>query len=935
MQSNPRGPFASVQWFCGDGTVLPPKPYACKDHGGGHQHGALSADALELRAQGYKIANLLAGIDPAAVLDEPDAVDTVAQILVERYLIAAQGGWIFRRALFYRGAIQEEDERAGGEALLLELAGRDDWIATRYPMVWSAVGALPHGAATGSAQRIRQESASLADRDAGFQPLRAKIHGSPDPTDAARVRQYAAQVDDPDLMAAYRSLADAIDEVYAAVPLAELLRSAARQRAFSGRLGTALEKFARDLAADGSVEREFAVSARVLAAFRDELPGLGGAQARLAALDLGQQVEAAHFRAGAALIGNIEGASRGRRVDFLEQSIEAAYGVGLLRPRERAALAESLDRLHGDTVTLGTYREDLGYLARVAAWTAQNLRFHFGLSVAKLTEIEPRAELFLQDRLRGSPAFAYAHIIDALLVDAQALAGAEHRLFDRTVGTGLRMLNPGLARGVLVADADMGDLEGFRPDGIYLLPETVSELPPVAGILTAGEGNPLSHVQLLARNLGIPNVAVDVALLDRIRAASGRHVVLAVSPGGRVELVPDAPAFDPYFANAHTDAVVIRPDLKKLDLDRREFVSLDDLTAQDSGRIVGPKAAKLGELRRAFPQHVARGVAIPFGLFRAAVLDRPYGSSGLTFFDWIVREYRRIEALPADAPPRVAESERLRASIYATIAGTDPGPGFREGLRGAMQRVFGSTSLGVFVRSDTNVEDLPGFTGAGLNLTLPNVVGFDNIVQTVSEVWASPYTERAFAWRNAHMESPEHVYPAVLLLETVAADKSGVLITADVATGDRRYLSVAVNEGVGGAVAGQAAESVRIDRKNGAIRLLSSASAPTRSVPSPRGGLDELPTSGADQLLMPGEARALIGFAQQLPNRFPPITDAEDQPAPADVEFGFVNGVLELLQIRPFLESRSARESVYLARLDAADADSESKRVDMNGKPVQ
>jgi hypothetical protein len=36
------------------------------------------------------------------------------------------------------------------------------------------------------------------------------------------------------------------------------------------------------------------------------------------------------------------------------------------------------------------------------------------------------------------------------------------------------------------------------------------------------------------------------------------------------------------------------------------------------------------------------------------------------------------------------------------------------------------------------------------------------------------------------MESPEHVYPAVLLLATVAADKSGVLSTADVATGDRR-----------------------------------------------------------------------------------------------------------------------------------------------------
>ena len=52
-------------------------------------------------------------------------------------------------------------------------------------------------------------------------------------------------------------------------------------------------------------------------------------------------------------------------------------------------------------------------------------------------------------------------------------------------------------------------LEDFLSDGIYVVPETVADLPPLAGILTAGPGNPLSHVQLLARNLGIPNVAVD------------------------------------------------------------------------------------------------------------------------------------------------------------------------------------------------------------------------------------------------------------------------------------------------------------------------------------------------------------------------------------------------------------------------------------------
>ncbi len=48
-------------------------------------------------------------------------------------------------------------------------------------------------------------------------------------------------------------------------------------------------------------------------------------------------------------------------------------------------------------------------------------------------------------------------------------------------------------------------------------------------------------------------------------------------------------------------------------------------------------------------------------------------------------------------------------------------------------------------------------------------------------------------------------------MRTVPAEVSGVMVTQDVDSGDAGVLSVAVNEGVGGAVDGQAAESVRID----------------------------------------------------------------------------------------------------------------------------
>ena len=232
------------------------------------------------------------------------------------------------------------------------------------------------------------------------------------------------------------------------------------------------------------------------------------------------------------------------------------------------------------------------------------------------------------------------------------------------------------------------------------------------------------------------------------------------------------------------------------------------------------------------------------------MLDRPYKNCGKTVFEWMVESFRKLEAMPAGSKEACGFAEQLRGEIYSTILKTDPGPQFREQLRAAMAKEFGADFRGgVFIRSDTNVEDLPGFTGAGLNLTLFNIVGFDNIVKGILEVWASPYTQRAWAWRQSHMKGPEHIYPAVLLLRTVPSDISGVMITQDVDNGDRNILSVAVNEGVGGAVEGQAAESVRIDKRTGSVRLMATATAPRRMVPQAEGDIAKLPASGAETLL--------------------------------------------------------------------------------------
>jgi hypothetical protein len=920
MKDNARGPFSGVKWYCKDGSVFPPTEYACAKRGGGVQHGEWSERTRKLRGEGYKVATLLAGIDAQKAVAAPDFADTYAQLLVEKFLVSVDDGWILRRALFYRGALQEEDEREGARNLLQAMAMRPEWTGYRYVALRTGVRMLPHGQDTASAQKVRQMAAALSDRDTAFTPLRAKIHGTPDASDAARVRSYAAGARSPELRDSAEALAAEIDRVYQPKPLEQTLEGAAR--AFARE--PALQKTLRDAAAayqrDSDVVSRYRLTAEVLAALRRSLPAIKGAADRMRALDLSIAVEEENLRLATTLRAAVDQAPRGGNVILLRAAAEAAFGTGLLNAREHAALQKSFQALSVAELPLRSYMAELRYLGLVPGWGTQQLRFHFGEAMDKLAEIEPKAELFIQDQLRGSPLLFFAQVLEPLNRDANRIAGVRSTLFGREVGVGFNALNPGIARGVLQTTPDMQRPGSFRADGIYVLPETVADLPPIAGILTAGAGNPLSHVQLLARNLGIPNVAVDQSLLPDLQKVNGRAAVLAVSAGGLVEIADDGPQWDAVLGKAQqaTAAIMFEPDLRKLDLSVRGFVSLDTLRSKDSGRIVGPKAAKLGELKSHFPDRVAPGVGLPFGLYRATVLDRPYRNTGKTVYQWMVESFRKLEAMPAGSREAAQFAEQLRAEIYSTIIKTDPGPQFREQLRAAMAREFGADFRGgVFIRSDTNVEDLPGFTGAGLNLTLFNIVGFENVVKGILEVWASPYTQRAWAWRQAHMKGPEHIYPAVLLLRTVPSDISGVMITQDVESGDRNVLSVAVNEGVGGAVEGQAAESVRIDKRTGEVRLMAAATAPRRMVPQPGGGIAKAATSGAETLLKPGDVRQLIAFSEEITKRFQQLDD-RGQPAAADVEFAFVDGRIWLLQIRPFNESREAQASAYLARMDQA-----------------
>ncbi len=922
MKASPKGPFARIRWFCADGTVHPPKPYPCEERGGGIQHGEWNDHALALREGGYQIANVLGDLQGEAYVGDSADLVGLKQILLERFLMGFDDGWIFDRALSYRGAFQIEDELAGADRILQAIAADPAWrTPARFYLLREAVRLLPRETETGLAQEIRELAVVVAEQDPGFASLRAKIHNAPQAADAASVRSHAEAKGVPAAKEQYARLAQAIDELYSAKGGVQNLRTLAdrAQAAEQEGLAQLLREQADALeAAEGAAGR-FEEANRMLAEYRVRVGATTDPVRGMLLLEASLAMEDEAFAAGNLLAGELAGASRRQRLGYLMTSARGLYGAGLISERQLRGIETTGSRLRRDPeLTLDEYRRALRYLARAPEWADRWVRFHFGVQVERWATLDPLSHIYPQDRLRGSPLLFYGVLVDGLTNDANQLAGIEHSLFGARAGAGLRALNPGMARGVLAVPEGSGHDIAYRRDGIYLLPETISELPPVSGILTRGEGSSLSHVQLLARNLGIPNVVVRESLLPTVQENLGKAVVLAVSPGGVVQLEADGPQWDAVFGNeAEAEAaaeIVIRPDLEKLDLSVTNLVGLSELRATDSGRISGPKGANLGELRHNFGAQVPNGFVIPFGVFRQ-VLERPIEAGGPSVWDWMRARYALIAKLAdrPDAQKRVVNEFLTRLRTW--IEKVDLSGDFEAQLRAKLTETFGlDGSYGVFVRSDTNVEDLAGFTGAGLNKTIANVVGASNILAAVREVWASPFSERAYSWRQSHMESPEYVFPAVVVQLGFPAEKSGVMVTADVDTGSRDWLSVAVNEGVGGAVDGQATESLAVRADGQEVIFLAQATAPLRTELAPKGGVVRRSSSGSEEILTEPEIAQLVELARRAPSQFPSLREEGDKPA--DIEFAFKDGQLALLQLRPFVESKAARGNSHLQAMD-------------------
>ncbi|MDO1528704.1 phosphoenolpyruvate synthase [Fulvimonas sp. R45] len=240
---------------------------------------------------------------------------------------------------------------------------------------------------------------------------------------------------------------------------------------------------------------------------------------------------------------------------------------------------------------------------------------------------------------------------------------------------------------------------------------------------------------------------------------------------------------------------------------------LDQLRMTDLGK-VGGKNASLGEM---IGNLAKLGVSVPGGFATTADAFQQYlEKSGvakriqarladldvddvdaLTKAGKEIREWVTETPLPAelDQAIRDAYAKLCRDAAPAEQSG-DGSPVLDSGDQGRSQKY---PDIAVAVRSSATAEDLPDASFAGQQETFLNVVGIDDVLHKVKEVFASLYNDRAIAYRVHQGFAHENVFLSAGVQLMVRSDvgAAGVLFTLDTESGFRDVVFVTGSYGLG------------------------------------------------------------------------------------------------------------------------------------------
>ena len=910
-----RGPYKDIRWFCTDGSVRQPKDPCPDNIGPGVQHARYKDEVIALgRSNHIFLGQILAYSINDDLWDMDHNHSRLKQYQLDKYLRLIDDGWVNQKGQFYRGSVQVEDEEAWGIGFYEWVLAKDVVVADNFYFLRQSLKDIPHNGDDNVAQLMRSESKVISDIYVPFMDLRTKIHSQPEISDIQKVLDFKANNQKSltaDLNKKIDGLVVTMQTFFKPVDVQSLWNESKMVKGTN--LGSKVQAFIEGKATNETPSYLVNEAAQLLLDIREGLLEEKRPMARLQLLDISLKLEELLFQNAP----NWEPTTLSGQLEKICALTTASVGAGYLELWEWEQISGTLSKFGQDQLSLAELTQILETARAAVEWSAAMVKANYQEVVDIYATFEPKSYAFIDDRIRGSVALHLGKSVGELgdfIANESALT---NMVMDISNQSTFRGLNPGYAFGELVVvDGASEDIE-VSSDKIYIFQRSPSDLKPVAGIATVAEGNMVSHVQLLARNLGIPNAALSDANLQSLKKYDGDRVFYAVSKKGNVILKPESQMTDQergLFVKKERNTDKIEVPIEKIQLKNTDVLNMRDVDASDSGALCGPKAANLGQLKKMFPEQVVEGLVIPFGIFRDH-MDQQMPGVDKSYWEYLNAMFIEAERMKNTgiAEPEVEnyqlrQLETLRDAIKKMPLKAD----FMNQLETKFKTVLGSDfgKIPVFLRSDTNMEDLKDFTGAGLNLTLFNVLDKEKILNGVKEVWASPYTERSFKWRQKYLLNPENVFPSILVIPSVDVDYSGVLITKGINSGNDKDLTVAFSRGAGGAVDGQSAETYTIYDAGG-YRLLAPAREPLYNILPETGGTGKKVATFQNRVVHEKNLNEIKILANTIRKTLPKATNSDYEGA-YDVELGFKDDKLWLFQIRPFVENKKAVSSGYL-----------------------
>jgi len=435
----------------------------------------------------------------------------------------------------------------------------------------------------------------------------------------------------------------------------------------------------------------------------------------------------------------------------------------------------------------------------------------------------------------------------------------------------------GLGRIHIIAKLDEDVEIGFNE--ILVLDEVPIQLPPVAGIITSQPSTPLSHINLLAKGWGIPNAYIKNAK-ELLKQYDGWWVEFETKRENYSIKRADLDQLREYQLRNAERSDLMKP---RSSLTEKRLLNLSQQRAASSVAF-GGKSANLGEVMRAkLPGIIVpNGFTIPFYYYDEFMRannfdDEVYG---------LLNDQKFIH----DPPYR----KQKLATIRERIKGGEFESELRDQILQKVAREY--AGKGLFVRSSSNTEDLPNFSGAGLYTTVPNVRGDDELIKAIKTVWASLWNFEAYEARERANVDHSKVFMAVLLQEGINSESSGVMISTDPFDAENKgaiYISAKRGLGIKVVEGQRIAEQIIYRARTNAVRVLTRSAEDSLLTFDEKGGVKEVPITGERIVLKDDVIRRLVRAATAIKRVF----GSRDQ----DIEWAYMKGQIYIVQSRPYI----------------------------------